>query len=92
LSGLAGQSLADRKTRPLEITPLATPLVPIDVPLAESVSASVTGATVRKQSMAGITGAEVRARLASASGLREIALLTEILQPPLALRRPRRSR
>ncbi len=89
LSGLVNQSLGDRKTGRLEIAPLASPLVPIDLPLAQSVSSSVTGATASDQPMPAVTGAEVRSRLATASQLREIALLSEILQPPVSLRAPR---
>ena len=39
-----------------------------------------------------LTSGELRAMLASPTKLREVALLTELLQPPLALRPPRRSR
>ncbi len=92
LSGLVNHSLAERKTGRLEIAPLASPLVPIDLPLAQSVSSSVTGATARNQPVPAVTGAEVRSRLATADQLREIALLSEILQPPLSLRAPRRQR
>jgi hypothetical protein len=92
ISGLVNQGLGERKARRLEIAPLAAPLVPIDLPLAESISASVTGATASIHPMAAVTGAEVRSRLATADQLREIAFLSEILQPPVALRPPRRAR
>ncbi|MGO9469671.1 MAG: hypothetical protein ACLQIB_05005 [Isosphaeraceae bacterium] len=90
LSGLVNQSLSDRKSGRLEIVPLASPLVPIDLPLAQSVSSSVTGATASSQPIPAVTGTEVRSRLASANQLREIALLSEILEPPVSLRGPRR--
>jgi hypothetical protein len=86
------QSLSDRKAGRLEIAPLAAALVPIDLPLAQSVSSSVTGATTRSQPMPGVTGTEVRSMLATAGKLREIALLSEILQPPVSMRPPRRPR
>jgi len=90
LSGLVNHPLGEGKGGRLEIAPLASPLVPIDLPLAQTVSSSVTGATASKHAMAAVTGAEVRSRLATASQLREIALLSEILQPPVSLRAPRR--
>jgi len=92
LSGLVNQSLGERKAGRLEIAPLAAPLVPIELPLAQSISSSVTGVTAPNQRMPAVTGAEVRSRLATAGQLREIAFLSEILQPPVALRPPRRAR
>jgi hypothetical protein len=97
LSGLVRRSLAEGKARPLEIAPLAAPLVPINVPLAQSVSTSVTASSVplggaQNQRTAAMTGADIRSRFASADNLREIAILSEILQPPLAVRGPRRVR
>jgi hypothetical protein len=90
LTGLVNQSLAETKARPLQIAPLAGPLAPISAQLSQSVSASVTGQSARCQSGPAVTGAAIRSRLADASQLREMAVLSEILQPPLALRSRRR--
>lgn len=90
LSGLVSQSLADGKARPLAITPLGSPLVPIDLPLAQSILPSVTGAAHTSQPPAAVTSADIRSRFASADKLREVAILSEILQPPVSLRRTRR--
>jgi len=92
LSGLVNRSLAEGKARPLEIAPLASPLVPIDLPLAQSVSSSVTGLVPRTQPAPAVTSVEIRSRLASADSLREIAVLSEILQPPVSVRRRGRIR
>jgi len=92
LSGLVNQSLGDWKTGRLEIAPLGAPLVPIDLPLAQSVASPVTAATARTQPIPAVTGAEVRSMLVTARQLREIALLSEILQRPVSLRPPHRAR
>ncbi len=91
LSEQLSQSLALQKTKPLEITPLATPIAPLARPAA-GVSATLQS-SVRPLSSPGpaVTSAAIRRLLASPAQLREIAVLSEILQPPLALRarRPR---
>jgi hypothetical protein len=102
LSGLVNRSLAEGKARPLEIEPLSAQMVPIHVPLAQSVSASVTsvsataptvtGRGVAGESRPAVTCAEIRSRFAAADKLREIAILSEILQPPVSVRPPRRFR
>jgi hypothetical protein len=92
LSALVNQALNDQKARHLEIAPLAVPLVPIDVPLAQSISSSVTNLAPRSQPTPSVTGKEIRARLKTPSSLREVAILSEILQPPVSLRGPRRAR
>jgi hypothetical protein len=90
LSGLVSQSLAEGKARPLAIAPLTAPLAPIDLPLAQSISTSVTGAAPTSRPSLSVTSAEIRSRLASPAQLREVAVLSEILQPPVSLRRSRR--
>jgi hypothetical protein len=92
LTSLVTQSMAQMRNRPLEITPLSSPLSPINSPLT-TIS---TGAKIEHpgslDSPPAFTGESLRLMLGDAAKLREAALLTELLQPPLALRRPRRSR
>jgi len=92
LSGLVNQPLSDQKGRHLEIVPLASPLVPIDLPLAQSVSSSVTSTAARSQPKSTVAGTDFRARLMTADKLREIMLLSEIMQRPVSLRGPGRGR
>jgi hypothetical protein len=92
LSNLVAQSLAQKKARPLEIAPLSAPIAPLtSFPLTQQSSPGVSEATRTHQPPA-LTSGDLRAMLATSSKLREIALLTELLQPPVALRRPRRFR
>jgi hypothetical protein len=92
LSGLVNRPLSDGKARPLEIAPLATPLVPMNLTLAQSISSSVTAAAPRSEPAPAVTHSEIRSRLAAANQLREIAILSEILQPPVSVRRQRGAR
>jgi len=92
LSTLVTQSMAQKKNRPLELTPLDTPLAPLGVPLTH-----LATSTLREQPRSwdvppAFDSAALRTMLASTNKLREAALLSEILQPPLALRRARRLR
>jgi hypothetical protein len=89
LSGLVNRPLAEGKARPLEIAPLATPLVSMSPTLSQSISSSVTAAAPRSESTPAATTSVIRARLAAAGQLREIAILSEILQPPVSVRRHR---
>jgi hypothetical protein len=90
LTGLVNQSLADKKARPLQIAPLAGPLAPISAHLSQSVSASVTSQSTVRELRPAFNTAEIRSKLADCSQLRQIAVLSEILQPPIALRSRRR--
>jgi hypothetical protein len=91
LTGLVNQSLAQKKNRPLEIAPLATPIAPIGgVPLSQSTAPPVGVLPASGAPRAALSSSDLRAMLASRTKLREVAFLTELLQPPLALRRPRR--
>jgi hypothetical protein len=92
LTGLVSQSLSQKKARPLEIAPLATPITPISsTPLTQSSAGPTTVQTAGALLRPALTGTELRAMFASPNKLREVALLTEILQPPVALRGRRRS-
>ena len=84
--------MAQTRNRPLEITPLASPLAPINSPLTQI----STGAKIEHpgslDSPPAFTGESLRSMLGNPTRLREAALLTELLQPPVALRRLRRPR
>jgi hypothetical protein len=93
LTGLVSQSLAQKKARPLEITPLSTPMTPISSsPLTQKTVGAAIEHPGSYQLHTALTSGELRTMLASPTKLREVALLTELLQQPLALRPPRRLR
>jgi hypothetical protein len=81
------QSLAKQRAKPLELTPLNSPLGSLFVPLSQSPAASNVGNLQSNMVNPTLTGGEIRTLLASPTKLREIALLSEILQPPVTLRR-----
>ncbi len=94
LTGLVSQPLSSKKSRTLEIAPLSTPLSPLSSPLTQVSQQSIPNmphATTNKP-IPTLTSSDLRTMLASPARLREIALLGELLQPPLALRSPRRPR
>jgi hypothetical protein len=94
LAGLASQGLVGKKSRPLEIIPLSTPISPIGSPITQITQGTTLDlpyATTTK-SHPTLTSNDLRVMLASPGKLREIALLGELLQPPVALRAPRRLR
>jgi hypothetical protein len=92
LTTLVTQSMAQKRTRPLEITPLGSPLAPINSPLTDI----TTGAKIEHpgslDSAPAFTALSLQSMLQNPTRLREAALLTELLQPPLALRRRGRRR
>ena len=95
LTGLVGQSLAQRKARPLDIAPLSAPMAPISsTPLTASspTPAAEVARTAARPDTPSLSIDELRALLASPKRLREVALLGELLQPPVSLRPPRRPR
>jgi hypothetical protein len=93
LTGLVSQPLAQKKAKPLEIAPLSTPITPISSsPLTQTSARSALEHPGARQLNPALTSGELRAMLGSPKKLREVALLTELLQPPLALRPPRRLR
>jgi hypothetical protein len=84
--------MALKRNRPLEISPLDDPSAPFAMPLVQ-----LATTTLREQPKAWDTSpafdiATIRTSLRSKDKLRELALLSEILQPPLALRRKGRAR
>jgi hypothetical protein len=91
LTGLVGQSMAQKRAKPLELTPLSTPMSPLSSPLSQASAAEPARDTARTPTPTLSSGA-LRAMLASPTKLREVALLGELLQPPVALRGRRRMR
>jgi hypothetical protein len=89
LTGLVGQSMAQKRTKPLDITPLATPMSPLSSPLTQASAAEPARDTARTPTPT-LTSGALRAMLASPARLREVALLGELLQPPVSLRGRRR--
>ena len=92
LTGLVGQSLSQKPNKPLDIVPLSTAITPISSPL---ISASTLIAPEAHRAAAApvdppLSIGELRAMLASPKRLREVALLGELLQPPVSLRGSRR--
>jgi len=95
LTGLIGQSLAPKRGKPLDIAPLSTPIAPISsAPLTSSsqTPAPEVARTAAQPDVPSLSIDELRAMLGSPKRLREVALLGELLQPPVSLRGPRRSR
>jgi hypothetical protein len=94
LTGLVSQGLASKKSRPLEIAPLSTPLTPIGTPITQVTQGTTLDLpyATTTRSHPTLTSNDLRVMLNSPGKLREIALLGELLQPPIALRAPRRPR
>jgi hypothetical protein len=93
LTGLVGQSLSHKRSKPLDTTPLATQIAPISATPLNSAIPSI--APVANRAAAApvdppLSIDELRAMLASPKRLREVAMLGELLQPPVSLRGPRR--
>ncbi len=91
LSDQINQSMALKRNKPLEITPLFTSLAPLSLPLSQE---SVAPQVQQERGTANpvtLSGLDIRKMLSSPGKLREFALLTEVLQPPVSLR-PRRNR
>jgi hypothetical protein len=88
LTTLVTQSMAQKRNKRLEIEPLAM----INSPLTQHLSGAQIEHPGSPDSAPAFTGESLRSMLASPIKLREVALLTELLQPPIALRRARRLR
>jgi hypothetical protein len=89
LTGLVGQSLAQKATKPLDITPLSTAMASIVPPLTQASAAEPARDTARTP-IPVLSSAALGTMLASPTKVREAALLAELLQPPVALRGRRR--
>jgi hypothetical protein len=92
LTTLVTQSMAQRRNRPLEIAPLGAPMAPISSPLTQISTGAAIEHPGSPDSPPAFTSEGLRGMLANSTKLREVALLTELLQPPLALRRRRHGR
>ncbi len=91
LSDQVNQSMALQRNKPMEMTPLFTSLAPLSLPLSQ---ASVAPQVQQERGTANpvtLSGLDIRKMLSTPGKLREFALLTEVLQPPVSLR-PRRTR
>jgi hypothetical protein len=84
--------MAQKKARRLEITPLSSPIAPINSPLSQATTAAAIEYPSSPDTPPAYSSRELRAMLTQKSKLREIALLTELLQPPLSRRPNRRMR
>jgi hypothetical protein len=83
------QSLASQKTKPLEITPLSAPITGLSSTLSVATAVPDVNRRHAGDDRPTMSGVDIRLLLASPVKLREVALLTELLQPPLALRKRR---
>src|SRR5262249_6793694 len=95
LTGLVGQSLAQKKARPLDSAPLSTQIAPISSTPLTSSSQTPPPEVARTAAWLDVPSLSVdqlRAMLASPKRMREVALLGELLRPPLSLGAPRRPR
>ncbi len=86
LSDQVNRSMAMQRNKPLEIAPLLPSLAPLSLPLTQASVAPVVQQERGTANPVTMSGEEIRKLLSSPGKLREFALLTEILQPPLALR------
>jgi hypothetical protein len=84
--------MAQKQNRPLELTPLDFPVAPLGAPLTHLATSALREQPRSWDVLPAFDSAALRTMLASRNKLREVALLSEILQPPLALRRARRLR
>ncbi len=91
LSDQVNQSMALQRNKPLEITPLFTSLAPLSLPLTQASAAPLVQQERGTANPVTLSGLDIRKMLSDPGKLREFALLTEILQPPISLR-PRRNR
>jgi hypothetical protein len=83
---MVSQSLSLQKTKPLEISPLNAPITGLSRNLTQTMAQPDVNRRPAGESRPALTGLDIRKLLASPTKLREIAILNELLQPPLALR------
>jgi hypothetical protein len=91
LSDQVNQSMALQRNKPLELTPLFTSLAPLSLPLSQATAAPQVQQERGTADKVTLSGLDIRKMLSSPGKLREFALLTEVLQPPVSLR-PRGNR
>ncbi len=90
LTSQVTESMAQKRNRPLEITPLSSPLSLNDSPLTKLSTRQPADKPGFSTAAPSMTAATVHTMLATSSKLREIMLLSEILQPPVSVRNRRR--
>jgi hypothetical protein len=84
--------MAQQQNRPLELAPLDAHFAPLGTPLTHLAAPTLRDQPRSAAALPALDSTAVRTMLASRNKLREVALLSEILRPPLALRRARRPR
>ena len=92
LSSQINLSMSQAANRPLEITPLEIPLSSLTSTLTPLGTRASLEPRAGRTSASALDPTSVRAMLGSPAKLREAAILTEILKPPVSLRSSRRSR
>jgi hypothetical protein len=92
LTSLITKSMAEKKNRALEITPLSALVAPIGAPLTQLSTPMPPEHSIPARPLPAFDSATIRSLLANTSKLREVAILSELLQPPRALRPYRRPR
>jgi hypothetical protein len=92
LTSLVSKSMAETRNRPLQIAPLSSLTAPLGAPLAQLSAATRPEPPARVAPPQLFTTASIRSMLADSGKLREITMLSELLQPPRALRALRRPR
>jgi len=90
LTSQVTESMAQKKNRPLEITPLSSPLSLSDSHLVKLSTRQPADRHSFADAAPSLSAETVRTMLASPAKLREIALLSEVLQPPVSMRTRRR--
>ncbi len=91
LSDQVNQSMALQRNKPLEITPLILVACSSVATAVASIGCATGAAGTGTANPVTLSSLDIRKLLSSPGKLREIALLTEVLQPPVSLR-PRRIR
>jgi hypothetical protein len=86
LSEQVNQSMALQRNKPLEIVPLFSSLAPLSLPLTQASVAPLVQQERGTANPVTLSGLDIRKMLSSPGKLREFALLSEVLQPPVSLR------
>jgi hypothetical protein len=92
LTSLVAKSMAETRNRPLQIVPLSSLTAPLSAPLAQLSAAPRPEPPAPIAPPQSFTTGSIRSMLVESGKLRDIIMLSEILQPPRALRHLRRPR
>jgi len=90
LSEQVGHSLSQNRGKPLDLSPLTSNLTSLGSSSLRVASAAA--AVMPNEERPALEAADVRRMLADRPKLREVAILSELLQPPVSLRGRRRPR